>query len=109
MTEENVVNLSDRRHPVTYTITVTHYWTGQLGVFVAGVADDPASQLSVNDAIARIATSRMTMRHIHMAMLARIDQLMTAEKGSCDARELSVLADACVILEKEMFPSDAGK
>jgi len=102
MMDENVVNLSDRRLPITYTITITHHWDGQLGVFVTGVADDPASQFAVNDAIARIATSRMTIRHIHMAMLARIDQLMEAEAGSCDARELSVLADACVVIEKEV-------
>lgn len=99
-----VVALADRRPPVTYTVTVTHHWDDRLEIFVADVSDDERSQASVNDAIARIAVGRMNIRHIHAAILARIDQLIDAKGEGRDAKELSVLADACVILEREMFP-----
>lgn len=103
---ENVVMLSDRRPPVTYTITVTHHWDDRLEIFIHDVAGDARSQASVNDTIARMAEGRMNIRHIHSAVIKRIDQLMDAERNDRDTRELSVLADVCVLLERDLFPME---
>lgn len=51
MTE--IVDLSKRRQPVTYTVTITHHWDDTLEVFVADVADDERSRASVADALHR--------------------------------------------------------
>jgi hypothetical protein len=50
-----VVDLSARRQPVTYTVTITHHWDDSLEVFVADVADDQRSRASVADALRRAA------------------------------------------------------
>lgn len=55
MTE--VVDLSKRRQPVTYTVTITHHWDDSLEVFVADLADDDRSRASVADALYRAAHS----------------------------------------------------
>ena len=95
-----VIDLSQHRAPVTYTIHITHHWDDRLEVFVEDVSDDERSQDSVNDAIARVAEPRMKAAHIHRAMLARIDALMGAEAGTPECAELSRLATACQSYEQ---------
>jgi hypothetical protein len=56
----DVVDLSKRRQPVTYTVTITHHWDDTLEVFVADVADDPRSRASVADALSRAAETFKT-------------------------------------------------
>lgn len=51
----HVINLADRRQPVSYTVRITQYWDGSLEVFVEDVADDERSRQSVADALARAA------------------------------------------------------
>lgn len=50
-----VINLADRRQPVSYTVRITQHWDGSLEVFVEDVADDERSRQSVADALARAA------------------------------------------------------
>ncbi len=52
----SVINLADRRQPVSYTVRITHNWDGSLEVFVEDVADDERSRQSVADALARAAS-----------------------------------------------------
>ncbi len=49
----DVVDLSARRPPVTYTVVITHHWDDTLEVFVHDVSDDPRSRASVKDALQR--------------------------------------------------------
>ncbi len=51
----SVINLADRRQPVSYTVRITQHWDGSLEVFVEDVADDERSRQSVADALARAA------------------------------------------------------
>ena len=51
----SVINLSDRRRPVSYTVRITHHWDDSLEVFVEDVTDDERSRQSVADALARAA------------------------------------------------------
>lgn len=51
----SVINLADRRPPVSYTVRITHHWDDALEVFVEDVADDERSRQSVADALARAA------------------------------------------------------
>lgn len=51
----SVINLADRRPPVSYTVRITHHWDGSLEVFVEDVTDDERSRQSVADALARAA------------------------------------------------------
>jgi hypothetical protein len=51
----SVINLSDRRRPVSYTVRITHHWDDTLEVFVEDVANDERSRQSVADALARAA------------------------------------------------------
>jgi hypothetical protein len=51
----SVINLADRRPPVSYTVRITHHWDDTLEVFVEDVADDERSRQSVADALARAA------------------------------------------------------
>jgi len=50
-----IIDLSARRKPVTYTVTITHHWDDTLDVFVADVADDERSRAAVADALMRAA------------------------------------------------------
>ena len=52
----SVINLADRRQPVSYTVRITHHWDDRLEVFVEDVADDERSRQSVADALARAAS-----------------------------------------------------
>lgn len=97
-----IIDLQARRAPVTYTVRITHHWDDSFDVFVEGVSDDARSQEAVNHAIARIAERRMTERHIHAAMLARINALMGATQEP-ELGELSRLADACQRYEELRF------
>lgn len=51
----SVINLADRRQPVSYTVRITQHWDGSLEVFVEDVTDDERSRQSVADALARAA------------------------------------------------------
>jgi len=52
----SVINLADRRQPVSYTVRITQHWDGSLEVFVEDVADDERSRQSVADALTRAAS-----------------------------------------------------
>lgn len=49
----DVVDLSAKRKPVTYTVVITHHWDDTLEVLVMDVQDDPRSRASVLDALKR--------------------------------------------------------
>lgn len=51
----SVIDLSARRQPVTYTITVTHHWDGTLELFVEGIAESGRSNRAVADALLEAA------------------------------------------------------
>jgi len=51
----DVIDLGKRRHPVTYTVTITHHWDDTLEIFVADLADDQRSREAVADALRRAA------------------------------------------------------
>ena len=53
----SVINLSDYRQPVTYTVRITHHWDDSIEVLVEDVADDERSRQSVADALARAANT----------------------------------------------------
>lgn len=98
-----LVDLNSKRPPVTYTVQITHHWDGEVEVFVEGVADDERSRQAVREVLIRWATRHMTAKHIHSAMLTRIDALMNAEAETPEVRELSDLATACQAYETEML------
>lgn len=52
---ENVVDLSVKRRPVTYTVEITQHWDDRLEVFVHDVSDSERSRASVADALYRAA------------------------------------------------------
>lgn len=100
--KHKIIDMQARRKPVTYTIQITHNWDDSFVVFVEGVSDSDQAQASVNHAIARIAENKMNEKHIHAAILARIDALMDATDEH-EAGELSRLADICVLYESLAF------
>jgi hypothetical protein len=51
----NIVNLSQRRPPIVYTVHVTHHWDDSLEVRVQDVSDDARSKASVADSLRRAA------------------------------------------------------
>jgi hypothetical protein len=50
-----VIDLGDRRAPVTYTVRLRHGYDGSLAVWVENVADDPRSRHAVAYALRRAA------------------------------------------------------
>lgn len=48
----SIVELSEHRAPVCYTVHLRQHWNGALEVFVEDVADDPRSRQAVADALA---------------------------------------------------------
>ena len=68
----SVINLSDRRQPVAYTVRITHHWDDSIEVLVEDVADDERSRQSVADALARAAN---TFVNRTAPMPEEIDQL----------------------------------
>jgi hypothetical protein len=51
-----VIELSDRRPPVEYTVRIRHHWDGHLEVLVDDLADDERSLASVGHALRRAAS-----------------------------------------------------
>lgn len=49
-----IIDLSNRRVSVTYTVTITHHWNDTLEAFVEGVSDDPRSTHSIGQALRRL-------------------------------------------------------
>lgn len=105
----DVIDLAERRAPVTYTVTITHHWDGRLEVFVADVASDERSRASVGSALARAAASfgawpLEEADKLNRAALRRIDALMGAEANTPEGRELSELADVVHAYETKRYP-----
>jgi hypothetical protein len=46
-----VIELSEHRQPVCYTVHLRHHWNGALEIFVEDVADDVRSRIAVADAL----------------------------------------------------------
>lgn len=59
-----VVDLSQRRPPVHYTIRITHHWDGRIEALVEDVQDDARSREAVADAFARLCTKWLTPDHV---------------------------------------------
>lgn len=77
-----VIDLSDRRPPVTYTVTITHHWDDRLEVFVADVSDDERSRDSVGDALLRAAGMFFDVRkRQESAEVARLLRGISAAMG----------------------------
>jgi len=53
----NVVDLSSKRQPVTYTLVITHHWDGHFEFTVLDVADDERSQEAVGYALKQAAAA----------------------------------------------------
>jgi len=51
MSEDNIIDLANRRRPVCYTIQVTHYWDGSVGVFVEDIEPSERANSSVEIAL----------------------------------------------------------
>lgn len=51
----SVIDLSEHRPPVCYTIRLTQHWDGRLEIWVEDVQDDPRSRQAVADALVRAA------------------------------------------------------
>lgn len=100
-----IVKLSDHQKPVSYTIHVTHHYSGKVEIFARDVSDDSRSIDAVIAFIIKWASQHMKARDIHVAMLERIDQLMDAEEDTPEVKELSALASACAAYEREAFPN----
>ncbi len=50
-----VIDLSNYRPPVCYTIRLTAHWDDSIEIFVEDVADDDRSKKSIADALRRAA------------------------------------------------------
>jgi hypothetical protein len=48
---DNILDLSVKRTPVTYSVHVTHHWDGKVEVEVEGISDDPRSRKCASDAL----------------------------------------------------------
>lgn len=51
----SIVDLADRRPPVSYTVRLLQHWDGRLQIFVEDVADDQRTRKAVADALRRAA------------------------------------------------------
>lgn len=113
MTAE-IKNLSDRRKPVTYTVTITHHWDDTVEVFVQDVADDDRSRAAVGDALARAASSFLNRKvgasgdAMLAIMLANIDHAMNCTETkpaifTVGPQELATWADAVQEYEEARF------
>lgn len=49
----NIIDLSNRRPPIVYSVTIVEGWDGSLSVQVNDVQDDPRSRFAVADALSR--------------------------------------------------------
>lgn len=54
-----VIELSDHREPVCYTVRLRQHWNGALEVFVEDISDDLRSRQAVADALA-LASKMLT-------------------------------------------------
>lgn len=60
----NIIDLSDRREPVCYTVEVTHAWDGTVSVEVHNIAADPRSRKLAADALLRAAVMLESDREV---------------------------------------------
>lgn len=49
--DENIIDLSSRRKPVTYTIHVCHHWDGKIELMIEDLDDDIRSDEAVMGAL----------------------------------------------------------
>jgi hypothetical protein len=57
MSQDNVVNLSDKQKPVTYTIQVRHWFDGTVEMHVVDIGDDERSKKALRYALLLMARS----------------------------------------------------
>ena len=114
MTAE-IKNLSDRRKPVTYTVTITHQWDDTVEVFVQDVSNDDRSRAAVGDALVRAAEAYLARRvgasgdDVLAVMLANIDHAMNCSDEqpaifTVKPQELATWAEAVQKYEEARFP-----
>jgi hypothetical protein len=53
----SVIDLANKRQPVTYTLVITHHWDGHFEFTVLDVADDERSQKAVGYALKQAAAA----------------------------------------------------
>ena len=53
--DTKIIQLSDHRKAVWYTVRLGHHWDDRLEIIVEDVADDERSRLSVADSLRRAA------------------------------------------------------
>lgn len=100
-----VIDLADRRPPVTYRVVITAHWDGTVEYLIEDVSDDPRSRQSVVDAMRRFCGFQDAADDLNRALLDRIDALMGAAAGTDDAAELSRLADVVQRYEAARYPT----
>lgn len=111
-----IIDLADRRPPVTYTVTITHHWDGTIETMVQDVADDERSRAAVGDALKRAAEQYLNKRlgaagdAMLAVMLANIDHAMGATHEQpavfkVTPDELGTWADAVQEYETARFPA----
>lgn len=99
-----IVNLSERRPPTVYTVTIAHHWDGTLEYQVEDVSDDERSRKSVLDALQKIGGLQAAADKLHKELLEQINALMEAGPASAEALKLSRLADMVQEYETARFP-----
>lgn len=105
---QNVVDLSRKRPPVCYTLTITHHWDNRVEIFVQDVSDDERSREAVGHVIglAALAWGSPPIPQadaINRLALERIDALMPALSGTKEADELRRWAAAVQEYEAARF------
>lgn len=112
---DNIIELSKRQAPVTYTVTITQHYDGTIEAFIHDVADDDRSRAAVTSALRRVVEARLQQQVGHAAddmlaiMLANIDHAMGCSDDApavfnVGPGELSTWADAVMKYETARFP-----
>jgi hypothetical protein len=112
---DNILELSNRRNPTTYTVTITHHWDGAIESYVHDVADDQRSRDAVAYALRRVAETYLNKQvgasgdDMLAIMLANIDHAMSCTDEApavfkVGPGELAAWADAVQKYEEARFP-----
>lgn len=112
---DNILELSNRRNPTTYTVTITHHWDGTIESYAHDVADDQRSRDAVGHALSRVAETYLNKQvgsagdDMLAIMLANIDHAMsctdeTPAVFTVGPVELAAWADAVQKYEEARFP-----
>ena len=112
---DNILALSSRRVPTTYTVTITHHWDGTIESYVHDAADDQRSRDAVADALRRVAEAYLNKQvgaagdDMLAIMLANIDHAMSCTDENpavfkVGPEELAAWAEAVQKYEEARLP-----